>query len=56
MTINAESVAVEETLRGLIEAATRGDVEAAAQFLTDDLVLYKVGHIRDREILARRCS
>ncbi len=44
-----DGAAIESLLQALVEAAGRGDAETIESLIADDLLLYKVGHIRGRE-------
>jgi ketosteroid isomerase-like protein len=44
-----DRTAVESVLHALVDAAGRGDADMIDSLITEDLLLYKVGHVRGRE-------
>ena len=51
MTTATEGETIEAVIRELLRAAGEGDLATVEASLADDLVLFKVGHVRGREDL-----
>ena len=51
MSALTDEQAVEAVIRDLLRSAGEGDIAAVEASLADEIVLFKVGHIRDRDFL-----